>query len=840
MSSLGKHRGRIPPSRVVSKYFPMEGGLNLTDPALNLRAGECLAGINHEPTIPRGYRRVEGFERFDGQPKPSEATYWLIEFKEGAETIPPGTDIWSAEGLVHTGITATTITHPVVLSGSWAGNDAAGYVIVKDMAYAGPDEELTVGKLLVFSDGIRANVTWAKVAAVELQSGVDKDIVPDYETNLPGDGKYLTLSFYDGTDEPEIGALIKGQVSGTEGTLISIPVVTSGSWAGNDAVGFYILIDYGSQKYTEDETLVVSPESEGGVILANATAADGGEIYTELNPCIYFHYLHLAQEDRRADITAVPGQGPVRGTWEFKGENYAFRDKEAPDDAYAGMYKATASGWVEQTFGYQLGVTDGEVFILIDLDAVQTILGATSGAVGTLKKVVTMDGAWTGGDPSIGEFVFSAVTGTFQCGEELIYRITVDGQTTTVPAAALAGGAQYAQSIAAGGHYEFDNYTFYATTDFSRMYFVNGVDNACEWDGTTLVKIVTGMDDDKPIHLRAHAFYLFLGFPGGSLQRSSLGEPLTFNALSGAGETGVGDEIKGLITEVDGTLTVFARNHLHTLSGISTEDFFLKPYHQNAGAIEWSVQKIGQSWFLDDRGLTTLTATDQFGDFRQNSVSTRVDPFLKPRMAGVRCSQISRAKNQYRIFFDDGFALFGTFDGMKVLGFLPIQYGVQPFCAESVEDVDGYEKLFMGCDDGFVYQQDIGTSFDGESIQATLMINYYHYETPTYNKKFRGVTFEMDISDNTDILFLPDFSYGTDEIPKAIEQQNFVVGGGGLWDYALWDEFLWSGQVISTGRNRIDGVGSNMGLMFFSDSKYLQAYTIQGATVSYSIRRLVR
>jgi len=795
----------------------MEGGLNLTDPVLNLRAGECLAGINHEPAIPRGYRRVEGFERFDGQPAPSEAIYWLVSFKTGSVEIPVGSTITSKTGAgVPSQITGRTLTLPVVTSGTWAGGNAAGYVIAVELLYAGTDTAFSIDDIFTYAAGI----AWAFVSAAELISGVDLGVVTG--TAVPADGKYIALTFKNGVTEPNIDDKIKGQTTSTEGTLIA-KVVTSGTWAGNTAAGFYILVNFGGQFYDVGESLLINS------ITQNATADSKGEIYTELNSCIYFHYLHLSQEDRRGSIAAVPGQGPVRGVWQHKGVKYAFRDKAAPNTAYAGMYKATGTGWVEQTFGYQLGFVNSQALILAD--GIAKVAGATSGATGILERVIKMSGSWSGADPTQGEFVLSSVTGTFQCGEDLVIGSAIVAQ---------AGGAQYAQTIAAGGHFEFENHNFYATSGYQRMYWVNGTDNACEWDGATLAKITTGMKIDKPIHLRAYKYHLLLAFLGGSLQPSSLGEPLTFDALSGAVEIGVGDEITSLVVEADNVLTVFARNSVNMLYGTSSLNWDLKPYHAKMGAIGWSVQKIGQSWFLDDRGLTTLTATQQYGDFRQNSVSAKIDPFLQARMSGVRSSQIVRAKNQYRIFFNDGFSLFGTFEGRKILGFLPVQYGVQPFCTESVEDVNGYENLFMGCDDGFVYQQDIGTSFDGKEIRATLMLNYYHYETPTYNKRFRGVTFELDIPDNTDIKFIPDFSYGTSEIPRAVEQQNFVVGGGGLWDYALWDNFLWSGQVISSGRNRIDGVGANMGFMFSSESKYMESYTLQGATVAYSIRKLVR
>lgn len=826
MNRLGTRRPRIPSSRVQSKYFPMEGGLNLTDPALNMRAGECLAGVNHEPAIPRGYRRIGGYERFDGQPAPSGATYWMLRFGTGSVEIAAGDTITSKDGAIASQITARVLFKPVVTGGSWATNDAVGYVIIVEIAYAGSDTEFTAGDTLTYG----ADITWAKVLHAEEESGVDADILVGGRASVtPTDNWFMVLQFENGTNEPTVGdgSTIQGTLSTSVGQPYSTTVLESGSWAAGDAKGFIILANFYTNKFTEAEPLnLVSPV--GGEVLFG-TAVDAGLIYGSDTAGIYFYYLHAAQEDRRSTIEAVPGEGAVRGVWMFEGDVYAFRDKAG--GATAGMYKATTAGWVEQTLGSQLGYTDMDLAGASpsDFKGLQ-VIGTTSGAVATIERITKSSGAYTSGDPATGELVLSGVSGDFVCGEQLVSNSAVIGVTT---------GLLTTNSLNPGGHYDFDNYNFYGSSQYYRMYGCNGVDNAFEWDGAVFVKISTGMESDQPTHIRAFGPHLYLAFRGGSLQRSSLGEPLEWNALSGAAEMGVGEDISGMVIEAEDTMTVLSRNSAHVLhtDGGTTD---LKPFHQNVGAIEWTVQKIGQSWFLDDRGLTTLTLSDTYGNFRQNSVSTKVDPFIQARITDVKSSQIVRRKNQYRLYFGNGWALFGTFDGNKILGFMPIEYKVQPFCTESVEDEDGYEHLFMGCDDGFVYQQDTGTSFDGETIPASLMISYYHYDSPTYNKRFRGVTFEMDVSENTDIRFLPDFSYGSEEMPRAVTQQNAVVGGGSLWDYAIWDEFLWSGQVISTGRNRIDGQGANMGLMLFSDSKYLQPYTMQGATVAFSIRRLIR
>ena len=81
MSKLANRQ--ITPSRLESTYFPFEGGLNMVDPSLALKPGELVAAKNFEIDIRGRYRRVDGYERFDGQTLPSEITYYRIPFTVG-------------------------------------------------------------------------------------------------------------------------------------------------------------------------------------------------------------------------------------------------------------------------------------------------------------------------------------------------------------------------------------------------------------------------------------------------------------------------------------------------------------------------------------------------------------------------------------------------------------------------------------------------------------------------------------------------------------------------------------------------------------------------------------
>jgi hypothetical protein len=57
----------------VPKYYPFNGGLDVVTPALSVDPGFALTMVNYEPWFNGGYRRVDGFERFDGHAKPSAA-----------------------------------------------------------------------------------------------------------------------------------------------------------------------------------------------------------------------------------------------------------------------------------------------------------------------------------------------------------------------------------------------------------------------------------------------------------------------------------------------------------------------------------------------------------------------------------------------------------------------------------------------------------------------------------------------------------------------------------------------------------------------------------------------
>ena len=77
-------RHQVIPASTDIYYFPFEGGLNIVDPVLSVKAGECIAAKNFEVDIRGRYSRIDGYERADGQTLPSDITYYRIPFTTGS------------------------------------------------------------------------------------------------------------------------------------------------------------------------------------------------------------------------------------------------------------------------------------------------------------------------------------------------------------------------------------------------------------------------------------------------------------------------------------------------------------------------------------------------------------------------------------------------------------------------------------------------------------------------------------------------------------------------------------------------------------------------------------
>lgn len=335
-----------------------------------------------------------------------------------------------------------------------------------------------------------------------------------------------------------------------------------------------------------------------------------------------------------------------------------------------------------------------------------------------------------------------------------------------------------------------------------------------------------------------HANHLFIGFPSGSLQHSSIGKPNSWNAaVGGAGEIGVGQPITGLLNGRGGTLHILCRDSIKTLYGSSTADWQLKITIPNSGAKPYSAQNLLQPYFIAERGITNLQATDQFGDFQPLQAGAMLEPlFTEDGWADrVVCSVISKRRAQYRVFFDDGSGVY-----MSPTGATTVLFPDAPVVAHSGELDSGEEVVLFGDANGQVYRLgNNADSFAGNPISAFLTLAYTDLRKPAERKRFRRVFWDVRSGSNADITFRPDFDFGGIESAPHLRQTLSFLLGGGLWDVARWNEFAWSAPVVGQEAHDITGSGTSINFAIYSSS-ISPPHEILGYDLTYSDRRLRR
>lgn len=196
--------------------YLMRGGLNLVTPAVAMTPGQCIGALNYESDVP-GYRRISGYERFDGQPSPSEgADADEAEARRALIGEVPGSG--PVRGVCVYGGTVYAFRDTVggdakmykATDAGWEEQTGFGYQIY----FTSGSAEFLEGETLA---GFTSGAT-ARIDRVVLQSGA-------WSGTAAG---YLVISNISGTFQAETGTSTSG--SATIGTLVPIQIPGSGKY----------------------------------------------------------------------------------------------------------------------------------------------------------------------------------------------------------------------------------------------------------------------------------------------------------------------------------------------------------------------------------------------------------------------------------------------------------------------------------------------------------------------------------------------------------------------------------------------------------------------------------
>lgn len=584
-----------------------------------------------------------------------------------------------------------------------------------------------------------------------------------------------------------------------------------------------------------------------GTFLKNETLKNGGVTIGTILETPYqngfnlsidhAHALYDSAAIYRAAIQKCPGAGPILGVVTLNGITYAFRNNVG--NTAAALYKATNTGWVAVPLYSAINYTGGNAVIYDGTTITQVGTGATA----LVKRQTLESGAFLGGS-AVGRLILSNITGTFNNTGAL----QVSGVTK-----ATASSTVSAITIAPNGRYEFSVYNFYGSTGTQSIYGCDGINQGFEFDGSVYIPIRTGMFQDNPKHVVCHKKMLFFSF-GASLQNSGVGVPHQWTATTGASEIAVGDTITALKVQPGDALAIMTRNSTYQLAGSSALDFNLTVISSNTGCIQYGAEASEKTFLLDDRGILKLSTSQAYGNFDKETVSRKVQPLIDRLKKTFVTAVAYKSKNQIRFFGNDGTGIIMTVASeldaaaaandqakLEEHRFTTLNYPFAVSCAYSSEDANGNDLVLLGSSDGWVYQANKGSSFDGAAIEATLMLAFNNNKTPDRLKQYRKAIVEFTSDTYSVVSFHPELNY-SDAFYQTHVQTNFDAAGiGAFWDSNTFDTvYHYDSKLVNQPEIQLSGHGSNIAMVIRANSAIDYGHKIDGFILHYTIRRLIR
>ena len=148
--------------------------------------------------------------------------------------------------------------------------------------------------------------------------------------------------------------------------------------------------------------------------------------------------------------------------------------------------------------------------------------------------------------------------------------------------------------------------------------------------------------------------------------------------------------------------------------------------------------------------------------------------------------------------------------------------------------------MFFGGDDGYVYQMDKGTSFDGDEIEFAMELAYNFFGSPRIDKSYFDATLETAGTGYAAFSFGYSLGYESSDIPQPMPQSAVTSFSASIWDSFTWDAFVWDGRTLFPTVLGMDGAAENVSLGIRGSSDYYSPLKFTAAIVHYAPRIRLR
>lgn len=561
-----------------------------------------------------------------------------------------------------------------------------------------------------------------------------------------------------------------------------------------------------------------------------AVLASVGDAFGPLSARINAQLIAILADAQRSVLQPPPGSGPILGIVSSvsAGVRTVYAWRNTADGTSAAVWKSSATGWTAVPLYYEVRFTGGGTS--------QPVEGATlaQGLVtATVKRVVRESGEWNTSTAAGRIILTEPIGGVLGAGSA-----TANATTLTL------SGLHSAITLLPNGTYQFDVANFSGQLTSKRIYGADGVNRAFEFDGDVVVPIETKAPHDTPKFVRRHHNHLVVAI-GSSLMISGPGTPYVFNAGLGALEVATGDDITGLLVQPGNqdtaALAVFGRNSSGVLYGTSAANFAYKAFATMTGSLPYMQANLDQSYALDDRGVMSFATSQEYGNFRQATLTANFSEFLAERKSRAVGACVSTDRSQLRLFFSDGSGLYLTIVNGRLVGALPQQFNTFFTCAWNAEDASGNEETFVGGGDGHVYQLDRGPSFDGSPISHFLVFTPNFMKAPSIKKVFRHGQLEIDAETYAEFNVGYSLRYGSSQVfqPLLASVDN-ALRAVPVWDSFVWDNFVWDGTTIGPIELDLKGKSEVIQMVVSGSSDYVQPFRLSSLTTYFTYTRRTR
>ena len=318
--------------------------------------------------------------------------------------------------------------------------------------------------------------------------------------------------------------------------------------------------------------------------------------------------------------------------------------------------------------------------------------------------------------------------------------------------------------------------------------------------------------------------------------------------VAGAGSIVLEDQVVGLAS-FRSDLIIFCRNSIFKLLNINdSNNITVQPITKNVGCLSaGSIQEIaGDLLFLSPDGLRTVAGTARIGDVELGAVSRPIQSVIQNIAENIDNLTISsvvlRDNSQYRLFYNSqGTANSSSRGIIATLTSEGFQYseieGIKATAITSNFGADGIERTWHGDTNGYIYNHNIGNSYDYGGSPSNITASY---QTPNLDfgdvgtkKTMRYVRLSVSPEGGVQPTLRVRYDYEDPTIAQPLDYLLDSIPLPSIFGSGIFNTSVFGATPDPLVRQAIQGSGHTVSFIITS-SDTNAPYTINGLYVDYT------